>query len=290
LVITLSTLLGASVLTTRDLHAADPTVAECLAASHASLQTEAAHKLRAERAQLLVCAADSCPKDIRKDCVSRVDEVTARIPTIIFAAKDGSGADLSDVKVTMDAELVVAKLEGLAIAVDPGSHAFTFETPGQPAVSKTFVVQVGQHDRRESVTFASSAPPAPAQSSASAPAPEPPPAVDAGGGLGTQKILALVAGGIGVVGVGVGTVFGLMAISKKTDAQNACPGECATQDGVNKWNDMLATGNISTIGFVVGGVGLVGGAVLWLTAPGAQGGPRAQVGFGPGALQVRGTW
>jgi len=48
--------------------AADPTTADCLAASDASLKAGNEHKVRAERAQLLVYAATTCPADIRKEC------------------------------------------------------------------------------------------------------------------------------------------------------------------------------------------------------------------------------
>ena len=57
--------------------------------------------------------------------------------------------------------------------------------------------------------------------------------------------------------------------------------------GVHKWSTAGSTGNISTIGFIVGGVGVAGAVVLWLTAPTSS---SAQVGFGPGSLQVKGTW
>jgi len=56
-------------------------------ASSVSSATEVAvklgneHKLRAERSQLLVCAAPSCPADIRKDCSNRVEQVNAQIPS-----------------------------------------------------------------------------------------------------------------------------------------------------------------------------------------------------------------
>src|SRR5580700_7074280 len=90
--------------------AADPTTADCLAASDASLSSGNQHKLRAERSQLLTCAAASCPSDVRRECGSRVDEVNKQIPTIIFAAKDASGADLSAVKVTMDDEVLAERL------------------------------------------------------------------------------------------------------------------------------------------------------------------------------------
>ena len=73
-------------------------------------------------------------------------------------------------------------------------------------------------------------------------------------GLGTQKTLAIVAGGVGLVGLGLGSVFGLMTISKKNDAQSACPNLCSTQDGVTQRSDTKSAGNTSTVAFIVGGV------------------------------------
>jgi hypothetical protein len=107
--------------------------------------------------------------------------------------------------------------------------------------------------------------------------------------LGKQKILGLASAGVGLVGLGVGTVFGVVALSKKSDAQNVCPNECTTQDGVSKWHSAASTGNISTMALIVGGVGVAGGAVLWFTAPSASA-TSAQVGVGLGGLQAKGTW
>ena len=88
---------------------------------------------------------------------------------------------------------------------------------------------------------------------------------------------------------GVGAIFGLQAISKHSDAAQACPNACADQKGVKLWDDARSSGNISTIGFVVGGLGLLGGGILWFTAkPGNTSSVR--VGGGPGSLQVRGGW
>jgi hypothetical protein len=216
-----------------------------------------------------------------------VDDVNAQIPTILFAAKDPTGADTGAVKVSMDGSVLAERLEGNAIPIDPGEHTFTFELAGQPPVTRKLVIQEGQRDRRELVTFGTPAAAPAAPPAAVAPGSEAPPADS--GGLGTQKILAIVAGGVGVVGLGLGSIFGLEAMSKKNDAQSACPDKCASDDGVNKWNDAASAGNVATIGFIIGGVGLVGGAVLWLTAPSA-GAAKTQVGLGPEGLRVRGTW
>jgi hypothetical protein len=267
-----------------------PSIAECLASSDASLKLGREHRLQEERAQLLVCASNACPDAIRNECIRRVDEVNSAIPTLIFEAEDAAGNDLSAVKVTMDGQVLVQSLDGTALSIDPGHHTFVLETQGQPPVQKELVLREAQKDRRETISFGP--PPAPPSTSQPMarpePVPAPPPPSEHGGGLGTQKILALVAGGIGVVGLGVGTAFGLVAISKKSTAQNECPNLCATPDGVSKWSDAVSAANGATVGFVIAGVGLAGAAVLWFTAP--RGAMSTQVGLGPGALQVKGSW
>ncbi len=213
------------------------------------------------------------------------------MPTVVFLAKDGAGTDLSAVKITMDGDVLAERIEGSAIAVDPGEHTFTFETAGQAPVTEKLLLVEGQKERRETVTFGGGATAAAPGATGTAGAQGSAPGSEAGSGMGTQKILAIVAGGVGVVGLGLGAVFGVMAIGKKNDAQSACPGaSCPDQASSDKWSDAGSTGNISTIGFIVGGVGLAGAAALWFTAPSTASGPSAQVGLGLGAVQVKGTW
>jgi hypothetical protein len=260
--------------------------ATCLDAASNGQKLQDAHKLLEARNQFRACAGAACPAAVQSDCAGWLDAVEKGIPTVVFTAKDASGGDLSAVKVTMDGTLLTASLDGSSLPVDPGEHRFTFETDGQGKVSRTILIVQGQKDRREQVAFgqpgAGAAPPG---------SPFAKPTADQGAGLGTQKVLALVAGGLGVVGVGVGTAFGVITMSKKSDAQNACAGStCTTMDGSSKWSDAASAGNVSTIGFVAGGVALAGAAVLWFTAPSPNAAGRTQVGFGPGGVEVKGTW
>jgi hypothetical protein len=299
-----TTALAAVVLTVpAPARAADPTTSDCLGANESAISLRNEHKLRAAREKLLVCAAASCPTDIRNECARRVADINAAIPTIVFEVKDAAGRDLSAVKVTMDGQPLADRLEGTALSIDPGVHTFAFDTEGHPKVEKQLVIREGEKGRREPVMFGAAAPaapqPAPATVQVAPPAPEtkPPPAppqTDSGSvqsgeksGLGTQKTVALVAGGVGVVGVVVGTVFGLQAMSKYNQANDACPGKCADQNGVDLWKSTRSAGNVSTVAFIVGGVGLAAGATLWFTAK-----PTAtiQVGVGPGSIELRGSW
>ena len=158
-------------LATTQAWAADPTTVECIAASEKSLALGGQNKLRSARDQLLICVSASCPTDIRKECGRRVDEVNVAIPTIVFRANDPTGNELSSVKVTMDGEVVAEKLAGTAIALDPGPHTFTFETQGQPALTRQILVHEAEKERHEVVQFGPSRPSLPAQQPSASSAP-----------------------------------------------------------------------------------------------------------------------
>jgi hypothetical protein len=272
--------------------AADPTTADCLAASESSVALRNQHKLRDARAQLLTCSAATCPTDVRDECVRRVADVSAAMPTLVFEVKNTAGEDLVAVTVTMDGTLIASRLEGTALSIDPGAHSFTFETAGQPPVEKQFVIHEGEKDRRERVTLGAAPPPS--VGSPQAISAQPSSSDTPSRKIGSQRIAAIGAAGVGVVGLVLGTAFGLDAISKHNDAKKTCPAQCADQSGVNLWNQAVSAGNISTVGFIVGVVGLGAGAALWFTAkPSATDGhdtASTQVGFGPGSVQLRGTW
>jgi hypothetical protein len=53
----------------------------------------------------------------------------------------------------------------------------------------------------------------------------------------------------------------------------------------------VSAGNLSTLGFIVGGLGLAGGAVLWFTAPtpGAAASESA-LGVAPGGVKLKVTF
>jgi hypothetical protein len=271
-------------------HAANPKTEACLAASDASLQT---HSLRSEREQLVVCAARTCPKDVRDECVSRLAEVTKKTPTLVFSVKGASGEDIDAVKVTMDLEVVATSLDGKPIPVEPGEHMFTFEALGQPKVVTKLTVREGEKDRRETIRLV---PPertapllAPAQSPSIVPTPTPTPTPVTG--LGSQRIAALVLGGVGLVGLGIGASFGAVALAKKSSAESACPGTlCASQAGVDDWSGAHSAGNIATAGFIVLGVGAIGALSLWFTAPRSHSSPSPVVGLGLGSMRVLGTF
>lgn len=155
--------------------------------------------------------------------------------------------------------------------MDPGEHVVEASAPGYKLARAKVTLPEGGTD---SVALTLEADPnakvvTPAPSVDSTPrqrvdnnAPVPPPEPTAA----PSRVPAFVALGIGVVGVGVGSVFGLMATSKKNELESACLNKACTPDQQDNIDTGKTFGNVSTVGFVVGAVGLVAGAYLLLTS------------------------
>jgi hypothetical protein len=228
--------------------------AACLDAASRAQSLRDVHKLLATRDALRVCAAAGCPAVVQVDCATWLNEVEAAIPTLVFAAKDGSGADLFDVSVTMDGAPLATKLDGRAVAVDPGPHTFVFGQPDGLRVEKRALVREGE--KAQIIDAVLGAPPAPS-------GPEPIRAASPGGSAGkTQKIVAAVVAGAGIAGLGVGGALGLVAKASDNTAR-AETGQARFTDSSNA----VSEGNAATVVFAVGGVAVAAGIVLWLTAP-----------------------
>jgi uncharacterized iron-regulated membrane protein len=251
---------------------ADMTKAQCIDANTKGQDLRRDGKLSAAREVLRTCATPSCPAILSDDCAKRLDELDRAQPTIIFDAKDGSGRDLILVKVTVDGVPLADKLEGTALQVDPGEHVFVFTEPDQAPVTRTFVLKEGDKERRERVVIGPALVPAvtpqPSRASSSPPG-------ESRGGMGTQEILGLVTGGVGVVGVVLGVVFGAMTLSEASQQQKDCASatNCLHYSEAASDHSTGATDRtISTVGFIAGGALIAGGAALFFTA-----GPRSEV-------------
>jgi hypothetical protein len=188
------------------------------------------------------------------------------MPEIVFQLKDASGNDASGATVSIDGAPVSGGADGKALEVDPGEHVFRFEAAGHAAVERRLVIHEGGKDRTERVVL-------PASVSAST-QPSPPPTVtpppaeagESGGGLGAMRWGGVAAGAVGVVGLGIGIGSGLAATSKHSTLQGECPGSVCpptskNEDDLNSFHLLRTT---STIGYVIGAGGLIGGGALFL--------------------------
>jgi len=203
---------------------------------------------------------------------------------------------VTGLQVMSDGAFVSEPLWGVSVPIDAGTHVIEARAPGYVTWKSTFeasgkgvqIVTVPALERNPAVDTPPTQPQPRPVATTTTPAPVPAPVAPApdvpvvGSG---QKTAGIVVGVIGVVALGTGGVFGGLAMSKDSTARSAgCDANtCPDSNSLNASNDAQAFARVSTWSFILGGVALVGGVVLFLTAP-----KPAKVGWMPGAL--RGTF
>lgn len=103
-------------------------------------------RLVAARTSLGTCTSDACPQMIREDCLKALHDLTAATPAVRFQAMEGT-SEVMDVRVLMDNEPLLEKLDGKAVDVDPGDHVFTFFAKGHPTQTQKVSLKEGEKDR-----------------------------------------------------------------------------------------------------------------------------------------------
>jgi hypothetical protein len=214
-----------------------------------------------------------------------VDDAKAEIGSvsskIAYATLNVTGPETS--KVTLDGQSLAWAALGGKRPVDPGDHTLKATAEGYKPAESRFRVDPGK-ETVVSVTMekesggAGAVTPPPGGTTTTPPPPgsatTPPPGGDTGLHVSTKggssnKTLGFVALGVGGAGLAVGAITGLIAIGKHGDLKDKCtlPNSACPPDQQDNLDSYHTMGTISTIGFVVGGVGLAAGAILILTAP-----------------------
>lgn len=185
-------------------------------------------------------------------------------------------AGLQGVAVRRGNQRIETSLHGVPLPVDPAEYRVEVTAPGYEPWSTVVKVDAGGNASVR-VPALVKAPEAP--SPAAAPPPSghasphsSPPATAAeaapDSGLTTQQTLGIVVGGAGLVGIGLGSYFGVRAISQNSDAEQHCPRSplCDDQTGADLTKQAQKSARASNIAFAIGG-GLVAlGAVVYLTS------------------------
>lgn len=228
-----------------------------------------------------------------------------------------AGATVPGLEVIRDGTLVNAGLWNVAVPVDPGEHRLQARAAGY--VEWTGVVKVDANGANVAAPIpaltpaptAATAPgaspagpttgpvgfPSPTQAAATGSVPPSPhdSGPDTGSSFGTQRTVGLVVGGAGLVALGVGTFFGVHAISKNDGAKDYCPGGgavCNDPKGTSLTDDAQSAARLANV-FVIGGALLAAsGTVLFFTAPSRKPGSpdtAKRVGFAADARGARVT-
>jgi hypothetical protein len=199
---------------------------------------------------------------LAKKRLAALEPLLSKLEVVVPAASRVEG-----LRVTLDGVEVREPAWGVPTPIDPGEHVVEATAPGRrPWTSRVVVGDVSDRKTIE-VPVLELIPVAPAKKKVEPRQPVPvSPSQDT---EASQPTLGWVLGGVGVVGLGVGTYFGLRASSKWSDVEAACPeGLCpdeaarATHAGLQ--DEASSAGNVSTVAFVAGAACLAaGGWLLW---------------------------
>jgi hypothetical protein len=237
---------------------------DCLQAADKGQTLRDVHKLIEAREQFRRCAVASCPVAVQNDCVGWVKEADKDVPTVVLSARDAAGNDSFEVSVTVDGAPLAARLEGLALPVDPGVHTFRFQWPDGSSRDRQVLVSQGQKDRGVSASLVPSVgkpAPLPSAQVVSATTPPAPPVPDR---ATTWHTVGWASGAVGVVGLGLGAVFTGVTLSDKSAGQCNDLGACKTFGAIDSAKDAAP---VAGIGFIAGGALVVTGALLLLSTP-----------------------
>ena len=220
---------------------------------------------------------------------SRLTALTMRVPRLTLV-----GNLPEDARIELDGSPFSLTFLGRARPVDPGGHVILVHRDG---ATRRYDVVLGEGEGRElsltedgpvvAPTEPRPAGKAPSPSRRSPARPTPPPAGDA-----SRATTGYVLGGIGLVGLGVGTVGGLIAMGKKSEMRDHCDASNACDEaGLDAASSGRTWARVATVSTVLGLAGVGAGAYFLLTD---ESGGSVGLGGSPipsgGAVSVRGRF
>ena len=189
-------------------------------------------------------------------------------------------------EISRDGSVVPSGLWNVAVPVDPGSHRLEAHAPGY--ADWAAVVNVDPNGANATATLPAllpaavnpAVPPGPLVASVGPPSTASAPAATSNGASPsrdeaphagrTQRTVGMVAGGLGIVALGVGSYFGIRAVSENDDAKTHCPSGgavCHDTTGTSLTEQAQSAARLANV-FVIGGAVLAaGGAALFFSAP-----------------------
>jgi len=212
-------------------------------------------------------------KQATEDSKKLLAEIEARIPWLLVTIQGPKNGKAS---VTVDGKEVDVTAE---VPLDPGEHIVKVEAEGWKPGEEKVTLAEGVHEEVK-VQLERDAPPPPPPPPRKPLPPPPPPRTGLNVPLPTK-----IAFGVGGAGLVVGSVFGVLAFTSTSEAEDRCERNKCPRSARRNIDAALLNGNISTGAFIVGGVGVATGVVLLLTAPKPSAPAPAQT----GRARARGT-
>lgn len=221
--------------------------------------------------------------DARRDAEALAAAIQPRLASVTVQVKGASPQ--SPPKISVDGVVVPAAAANEPRVVNPGHHVVVLDVGGRTTQGE-ITVEEGQS---RSIVLE-----APARPEEPPPPPPPPPPHEEHVSHGRSP-LVYVGFGTALAGLAVGTVTGLMTLSKAGTLKDECRDNRCPPSAKSDLDSSSTTGTIATVGFIVAGAGIgVGVAGLFLSKseqpPENNGAPSARLFVSPTGAGLRGTF
>jgi hypothetical protein len=203
-------------------------------------------------------AASAGKRDAEASALEHAKSLEPRLPRLTVSTPDAGKT--SGFEVRRDGVVLKEAELGVAVPIDPGPHEIVATAPNRKkwlhtvstAQGATVEVVIPPLENDDGTT-----PFKPKETESST--------------WHTQKTIGLLVAGVGLAGAVVGAVFGAKASSTNDQALQSCPVKTAPvrcdARGLALTDDAQSQAMLSTVFVIVGAAALVGGGVLFFTAP-----------------------
>jgi hypothetical protein len=257
-----------------------------------------------------------------KTASSRAAKLEPRLSTLRIEVPADSR--VGGLEILRNGELLDAAIWNQALPIDGGTYRISARAPDMAGWSTAIVVAAERDAKAVAVPRLGATKPAePAEPARRAPTPEPgaersrvapAPPLDAGSARGeitlappvegsnavrapgwtTRRKLAVASAGGGVIALAAGSVLGVLAKRKQTDAHAVCPDPQLACDAADRANELVRSGHNLAVGadvaFGVAAAAAIGAAILWLTgAPESLRGVAVVPSLAPGQFGITAT-
>jgi MYXO-CTERM domain-containing protein len=217
-------------------------------------------------------------QDAQREATAELPAIEKRLPSVRVLVQGAS----TNVTATQDEVPFPSVLIGVPRPVDPGKYTFRAFAPGLASNTVSIELVEGQREvvtlvlepSTETVVDAASgvdsgAPQVSIRRDDGAPTPTPAStSTPVDHGSSTMRLGGYIGLGVGVLGLGAGTVFAIVSHGKRVDGEDLCPnGACRAKDKdqVESLDSQASLmGQLSIAGFAVGAAGVATGVTLIL--------------------------
>lgn len=205
-----------------------------------------------------------------------------RIPTLTITLQ-GTSPTAVGVQVLIDERPIKPALVGYPTPVDPGTHTVRLLLNGKEQDRASVTLQERSRTPIELSVIAAR----PAQAAKRVAMPIPRDRAVEDRGPSTRRAVGWIGVGVGGAGLVTGAVAGLLALDRYQKLEDDCDpgtGVCPASS-TDDLNAFRALRTVSTVGYVVGAVGVPAGMILVLTAPTRR--AKASLFLSPSVIGVR---